>query len=570
MRAGVTLGVGVVAAAVALILGGTGVLDRLELNSVDERFAIRGDQPPPKDVVLVGIDDRTLDTINRQTPYPRSFHAKVIDALRRAGAAAIAYDIEFSNPSVPHEDAALLTAAQRAGSRLVLGTTVLRRGQPVVIGAANLRKHGVRIGYVNFPLDVDGAIRRMPATLDGAPQFALLSAQTASRRHIDPAPAEQGDGAWIDYPGPEGTVRAISFVNVLDGHFRPADVRGKLVVVGATSPVLQDQHTTSEPGVMSGPEINADAAHTALTAFPLADPPGWLQPVLALVAALVAPLATLRGRPGRALLRAAIAGAVGLVVLLVGTQVAFGAGLVIGFVVPLLALVLGTLGAAGVAYATEIRDRRRMRSTFERFVPKEVVGQLLDRPGASPRLPGQRVDATVLFCDLRGFTTLAESLDGDRVIAVLDRWFNEMGDAVLDHGGTLVSFQGDGMMAVFGAPVATPDHPQRALAAAQEMLDVRLPRFAEWLGQPVRMGIGVNTGPVMSGSVGSERRLEYAAVGDATNTAARLQALSKESEHQLFVAESTKDALGDSNALSRLGPVELRGRAEPIVVWTRA
>jgi adenylate cyclase len=145
---------------------------------------------------------------------------------------------------------------------------------------------------------------------------------------------------------------------------------------------------------------------------------------------------------------------------------------------------------------------------------------------------------------------------------------------VLDHGGTLVSFQGDGMMAVFGAPLAVADHADRALAAAREMATARLPRFTAWLQEhglvdaPPRMGIGLNTGMIMSGSVGSERRLEYAAVGDATNTAARLQALSKESPHQLFVAQRTRDKLADADGLVLLGPLELRGRSEPCVVWT--
>ena len=576
MRAGITLAVGVLAAVVALIVGEIAAVQRLELKAVDARFTIRGNQGAPKDVVILGIDESTLDRLNRQTPYPRSVHAGVIDTLRRDGAAAIGYDIEFSDPSLPHEDAALLAAARRAGPRLVLGTTKVRGTQPIVIAAADLRRRGVRIGDANFPLDKDGAIRRMTATFDGVPQFSIVTAQTAARRPIDAKPLE-GDGAWIDFPGKPGTVREIPFADAVQGRLKPEDVRGKVVIVGATAPSLQDQHTTSEPGLMSGPEINAAAIHTALSGFPLSDAPGWVKPLLAFIAALIAPLATLRGRAGRAIVRAVVVAGIGLVVLLAGVQLAFDEGVVVPIVVPIIALVLGTLGASAVAYApTEIRERRRMRATFERFVPKPVVEDLLQRRDASPRIPGQRVEATVLFCDLRGFTTLAERLEGEQVIAVLDRWFNEMGDAVLDHGGTLVSFQGDGMMAVFGAPIHTEAHAEQAVSAAREMLDMRLPRFTEWLvaegvtDAPMRVGIGINTGVVMSGSVGSDRRLEYAAVGDATNTAARLQALSKESEHQLFVAESTRDAIGGGDGLVWLGPMEIRGRAERIVVWTLA
>jgi hypothetical protein len=129
------------AAGIAIAVGATGVLDRLELSSVDERFALRGTQPEPKDVVVVGLDEADLKRVHSQV-LPRSLHARVIDNLLRAGARVVAYDIEFSDPSTPHEDAALLTAAKRAGPRLVLGTTRIVRGQPTVLDATDLRRHG--------------------------------------------------------------------------------------------------------------------------------------------------------------------------------------------------------------------------------------------------------------------------------------------------------------------------------------------------------------------------------------------------------------------------------------------
>jgi adenylate cyclase len=571
-RAALTLAVGLVAAGIALAAGATGPIRQLELDSVDQRFAVRGNQPEPRDVVVVGINEQTLKALPFNWPFPRSLHARVIRNLLRAGARVVAYDLEFAAPSTPHEDAALLTAARQAGPRLVLGTTIVKDGQNFVIDGTGLRAAGVHIGNADFRLDEDGVIRRVTGRVHGQPQFAVTAATLASRRPVHQRPL-QGAGAWIDYTAPDGDLRELSFVDVLRGEVDPKYVRGQLVVVGATATVLQDHHATPV-GEMTGPQVQAAAAHTVLAGFPLSDAPGWLEPLAAIVAGLLAPLATLRGRAGREIVRALAAAALGLVALLVGVQLAFDGGAIIKLVVPLIALVLGTAGAVALAYTIEIRARRRVRATFERFVPKEVVGELLARGDASPRLPGERVEATVLFCDLRGFTTLAETLEGERVIDVLDRWFNEMGDAVLDHGGTLVSFQGDGIMSVFGAPLKMPDHATRALAAAREMLDVRLPRINAWLDEqglvdePRRIGIGINTGTIMSGSVGSDRRLEYAVVGDATNTAARLQSLSKESEHQIFVAQSTHDALADADGLIRLGPMELPGRREPCVVWT--
>ena len=175
------------------------------------------------------------------------------------------------------------------------------------------------------------------------------------------------------------------------------------------------------------------------------------------------------------------------------------------------------------------------------------------------------MDATVLFSDLRGFTSFAEARDPEQVIEVLNRYLTAMSDAILDHGGTLVAYMGDGIMAVFGAPVASTDHADRALDAARAMLQ-RLEEFNAWIrerghGDGFKMGIGLHSGPVMSGNVGSARRLEYAAIGDTTNTAARLEGMTKGTPYQLFVGEPTRDRLRHApDELEFVSELEVRGR----------
>ena len=223
-----------------------------------------------------------------------------------------------------------------------------------------------------------------------------------------------------------------------------------------------------------------------------------------------------------------------------------------------------------MTYATEVRARRRVRAAFARFVPPAVVDEIVGDATASH---AKRVEATVMFCDLRGFTTLAESLQPDQVIEVLNRYLGLVSGAVFDHGGTVVSYQGDGVMSVFGAPIEQPDHAARAVAAARQIAQDGLAQFNRWLHErgltdrTLDVGIGVNTGAVMSGSVGSERRLEYAAVGDATNVAARLQALSRDAPERIFVAGDHGGPVGGpADGLRRFGEIELRGRSEPS--WT--
>jgi adenylate cyclase len=255
-------------------------------------------------------------------------------------------------------------------------------------------------------------------------------------------------------------------------------------------------------------------------------------------------------------------------------QLAFNSGLIVAVVIPLLALVVGAVGTLAVHYLLAAFERQRVRFTFSRFVPEEVVDQVLSEGEGELQLGGVRRESTVLFSDLRGFTSYSEAREPGEVVEVLNVYLGEMTDAIMDHGGTLVSYIGDGIMAVFGAPLEQPDHADRAIAAAQEMLDVRLPAFCRWMqtsghGEGFQMGIGLNSGEVMSGQVGSERRREYTTIGDTTNTASRLEGMTKGTEHSIFIADSTRQArMKPEPELVSVGELEVRGREMPLRVWS--
>jgi adenylate cyclase len=258
----------------------------------------------------------------------------------------------------------------------------------------------------------------------------------------------------------------------------------------------------------------------------------------------------------------------------VGVQIAFDNGHVVSFVYPLGALILSAAGALSVQLVTVAFERERVRDLFSRFVPENVVDEVLASAGGELRLGGVQREGTVMFTDLRGFTSFAETLTPDRVIEVLNRYLSEMSDAILDHGGTLVAYMGDGIMAVFGAPLEQDDHADRALRAAREMTGPRLAAFNAWLaeqGHPsdLRMGVGLNTGTVMCGNVGADQRVEYTAIGDTTNTASRLEGMTKGGPNMLFVAEATRDALRDvPHDLSFVDELEIRGREAKMRVYS--
>jgi len=219
-------------------------------------------------------------------------------------------------------------------------------------------------------------------------------------------------------------------------------------------------------------------------------------------------------------------------------------------------------------------EQERVRSVFSRFVPEHVVSDVLARTDDDLRLGGSREVGTVMFTDIRSFTAYSEATEPHLVIELLNEYFGEMIDAIFGHDGTLVGYRGDGLLAVFGAPIALEDHADRALAAAREMFEVRLPRFNHWmrergLGDGFAMGVGLNSGRFMSGNVGSARRLEYTVHGDTVNTAARIEGMTKQVRQSLLLADSTCGALARRpDDLEFVGEFEVRGRRSTIRLWT--
>jgi adenylate cyclase len=497
----------------------------------------------------------------------------VIDAIDAAGVTAIAYDVEFREQTIPREDNALITAVGRAGpDKVVLADTQPNeQGESGVFGGEEvLDRLGARAGNTQISEDSDGVRRRVPLSVGRQKTFPLVTTEVVEGDQIEESDLG-GKSAWIDFAGPPRTYPSVSFSKVMNGEVDPEFFKDKIVIVGASDPSLKDISETSTAGgddQMSGPETQANAVATALEGFPLQSVPVGLDLIFIALMGLVAPAACYRLPTLRALALALGTGAV----YLVAAQLAFNDGHIWPIVYPLLALGIGIVGSLGVNYLLEAFERQRIRDTFARFVPEEVVGEVLARTDDDLRLGGRRLDVTVLFSDIRGFTTFSEARDPAEVLEILNRYHEEMTEAVMGHGGTLISFIGDGIMAVFGAPIEQPGHADRALAAAQEMLSVRLPRFNGWMHErgvddEFQIGIGLNSGPVMVGNVGSRRRLDYTAIGDTVNTAARLEGMTKGTPHQLFLADATRELLTGEMALAFVDSMPVPGRAEEIKVW---
>ena len=567
--------VALLAAALGLVLHGQGTLRWLELQTIDARFGVRGDEPAPKGVAVVAVDARTFnERPDDRWPFLRRRHAKAIDILHKAGAKVIVYDVQFTEPSDPEDDGLLYSSIQRAGN-VVLGTSEIAKGGHTRIlgGDKNVRSARARPASAQYNLDPNGVIRRIPYQTDGLKTMPVVAYERAFGHSPDRS-AFKPDGAWIDFAGPPLTVPTVSFSRLLAHRFPPNFFRNKIVVVGATAPSLQDVHPTSTSGAdeMSGPEIQASAIATLEEGIPLRSVPDWVDVLLIILMAVLAPLIGLRIG---ALWTAAIAIAC-IAAYAVGAQIAFNHGHIVVVTYPILVCLMATAAVVGIYYFTEARERRRTRTAFARFVPAAVVDRVLEQAEDGLRLGGEEVLGTVLFSDIRGFTTFSESHPAPEVIDILNHYLTEMTDAIMGHGGTLIGYLGDGIIAIFGAPLEQADHADRALAAAGEMIGPRLARFNEWLTgrgveQPFGMGIGIHSGLFMAGNVGSQDRLEYTVIGDTVNTASRIEGLTKGSGHSVFISESTRFMLTrEEPPLDYVGEYEIRGRQARMQLWAPA
>jgi adenylate cyclase len=568
--AALSVGIGVAAYA-------TGLFKRSELQSVDARYGIRGGHRPPADIEFVQIDVPTFESLERaglqgRFPFPRRYEAKVIEAIARGGAKAIAVDIEFTVRTDEQDDQALAEAVARAHGKVVLSTvTVGPHGQTSILGGnAVLRELGARPSEVQLLLDSDGSVRRVARELRELGSFATVAVETMTGKRVPRSDFEADGTVPTDYAGGPGTYHAISFAKVMKGEAPPGTFAGKLVIVGAQAPILQDQHATPYGALMPGPEIWANEAATLLEGSPLRFAPGFLDVLLIVLLGIAVPAGSLRVRRWRSLLDAAALAAV----FSIAAQIAFNSGVIVTYVYPLLALVLGTLGTLLVLYVGEAIERERVRDVFSRFVPADLVEEVLAHAGEDLRLGGVERDCTVLFSDLRGFTSFSETQPAAKVIEVVNHYLNEMTEAILAEGGTLIAYMGDGIMAVFGTPLEQDDHADRAVRAARAMVGPRLERFNDWIASQgfdrrFKMGVGVNSGAVMAGNVGSERRVEYTAIGDTTNTASRLESMTKDSGTMVFISDTTYERLRtEAGGLERFGEVAIRGRDAKLAVWT--
>ena len=606
---GICLALGIAIAALRLVAPWP--LELLDLKALDLRFVLRGTRQPTNAVTIVGIDERSLARYGRW-PWPRSRLTELVDRLTAQGARTIAFDTVFDQADAPND--AAFAAALRASGRVVLGEffafdepgpptppsfhelAVRDRGGGIERLPLATAFHGpvpplaaaaADAGHVNFLPDLDGGFRRVPLAIRMGDAVAPALSVAALRHWLAgrtglltlggpgqtrlvigdrELPIDDSGELRIDFLGPSGTVPTVSALDVLEQRVSRPAIEGKLVLV-ATTAVGFDSRPTPFSGSAPGVEIHASVIDNLLVGRGLVQPP-WFVPVEAIGIVALA-LAT-----GLLITWRAFAGALGALALygiyLAASQLAFAfQGVVATIVYPSLMIVACTIAGLGYQYATEARQRRWVRSAFERYVGGEVA-VLLAREPDRLSLGGEKRELSILFTDIRGFSTISERMAPEALAELLIEHLGAQTSIVFKHEGVVDKYIGDAIMAFWGAPLDAPDHARRACLAALDIAAAMPALRARWLarGWPdIHVGVGIDTGESFVGNFGSAQRFSYTAISDHVNLASRLEGLNKEYGTGILVSERTRAAIGDEFVCREIDCVQVKGKQQPVTVY---
>jgi len=592
-------------------------IERIAGRAIDSRLLSRGAKAPNPDIIIVAVDNASLDALGRW-PWPRSTLAQLVDRIAAAGAGVIGFDLIQSEPT---DDDTPLVESIRKAERSVLGyyfdfshtdvaslatrvatyglswnvpadlsglrlpnATSMRRNLPELSAAAH------DLGYFNFQPDVDGSYRRVPLVIRAGDRFAVPL--TLAMLHVyqprwnlgvrfrgdhvesiqlgaTTIPVAEDGQMLINYRGPAFTFPHVSASRVLAGEIGADVLRDKIVLIGVTATAVADVRVTPFDGLMPGVEIHANVMDSILSRDFL-----WSSSsqVVLIESLLIFVLSTVLGA-GLSFARGLygfLLAVVFVVAFYAGSQWLFeSTGLCLSILLPMLAVGLTYGGVSVQHFLVEERAKRQVRNAFELYVTPHVARLVSNQPELLA-LSGEERELTVMFLDIRGFTTISERMRAQpqELVALLNAFLDAMTHVVLDHDGTLDKYVGDQVMAFWGAPLPQKDHAQRACRAALALvarLDVLNRDFVKRGWPALGIGIGIHTGPMVVGNMGSSRRLCYTVVGDNVNLAARLEGLNRTYGTAIIASAAT---IRGAEVLAReIDIVRVRGKDQAVNIF---
>jgi adenylate cyclase len=622
------VGAGLTLLVAALYLLGVPLLDILESKTYDIRLRAHR-VPPPRSVTIAAIDEASLAKLGRW-PWSRAVLARLVDRLDQAGAKAIAFDVFFPEPESPEADEQLARAVG-GGRNVVLSTLFLlnrdearhlgperleeakrameahaiasveRIGgareqfsmtppQGIIVNIPALQRSAAYAGHINISPDPDGTVRRVPlvyryegrylpsADVQAARAFSggkELVLHTASygitgiqigSRYI---PTDEGGRLLVRYRGRTGTFATVPIADILDGSADAGLLRGRVVLIGTTAQGIGDLRVTPYGELFPGVEVRASIIENLLEGHVL-QRPDWMS-IMDLAAIVLLGLVLTWLLPRMGVSNGAILALGVLTAFLVLANYMFTVqGLWLNVIYPSMLIGLVFASTTLVRYFSTESEKRHIKAAFQFYVPPAVVDEIAADVGKL-RLGGEKRDLTVLFSDIRGFTSMSEALAPEELVKLLNVYFTEMTDKVFDHKGSLDKYIGDAIMAVYGAPIAAAEHPHLACRTALDMIRALDALRAQWRrdGLPeIGIGIGINTGPMIVGNMGSVSRFNYTVVGDAVNLASRIESLNKTYGTSILLSEYTYEKVKEEFPHAReIDRVRVRGRAQVVGLY---
>lgn len=549
------------------------------------------------DVLIIAIDDDSFKELDRRWPWPRTWIADVINKLTDSNVGAIGIDISlFDRGFTDDEDEALAEALKRSGKVTLINRWIKEAdGSQHLYEPLDIFRQNTETGYGNLFSDHDGVVRRYDYLMatDGDIDLMIQSfAYSIYMTWLDGEyPPEEDDDPFLDYYTFDGTpkessdwglkgnrlidyrnmgtydIPKISFSEILAGNYDKNQLSGKAVLIGATYPESHDQYAASGTSdeLVYGVDIHGHAlAGLMKGSFPHF--PSFKISILTLFISIICItviISFMNFLPG-------------LISLILLTSVSY----LIQYLTWMKLDILLSLGyfflpiiPALIIFSVwhffiESKQRKKIRGEFSRFVAPAVVNQIVSSKEA-PKLGGERRDVTVLFSDIVGFTPMSEEMEPEEIVSLLNRYFTIMVDIIYKYEGTINKFIGDAIMAVFGAPISQEDHEKRAVLAAIEMTEAlnEFNKNQKNRGErQIGTGIGINSGPVVVGNVGSERQMEYTVIGDTVNLSARLESLTR-TYGQIVISDNVYQKVKDYIEVTKPEPVMVKGKSNLIDIY---
>jgi adenylate cyclase len=540
-----------------------GVFQNVNLRITD---AFYGGRQPLSNIIIVAIDDKSLQEIGRW-PWDRDKEAEIINILSKDGAKVIAVDISFFEPSVKD---GILAAAINNASNVILNTEYIsyeiKNGK--IYGAALLKPafdSNAELAAINLFSDTDGIVRSFPARIEGIENFDSFAVKIVEK-YLGQKPVLPEEKMLINFFGRSGSFRYLSAADVIKSNFDKDTFRDKIVLMGVTAPDLHDDHLTPVSlEKMPGVEIHANIVQTILTKSYLKYEDNFLVVISIFIFSMITTLLLYRFR---IIYSTIIIFALAFAYVILSV-LAFDAGMIMNVFYPLLAILAVYIGVVIIFYLTEERQKRHIRNLFGKYLSNEVIEDLMKNP-EKIKLGGEKKNLTILMSDIRSFTTISEGMDAVHLVSMLNEYLTEMTNEVMEKKGIVDKYIGDAILAFWGAPADEPIHPELACDAALgmvEKLGELNKNFKEKNIPELKIGIGVNTGDVVVGNMGSAHRFDYTVIGDDVNLTSRLEGLTKQYGVTIIASETTFERVREKFTFRELDLVKVKGKKKPVRIY---